>query len=66
MTIKQLQRVILLSIKGQFMKESNTLADNVVIKQLQMVILLSIKEQFMKESNTLADNVANSLHKRDV
>ena len=39
------------------MKESNTLADNVVIRHLQREILLNIKGVCMKESNSLADNV---------
>ena len=54
-----LESVVLLSINGLCMKESNTLADNVAIKHHQRVILLSIKGLCMKESNTLADTVAN-------
>ena len=48
------------------MKESNTLADNVVIRQLQREVLLSIKGLCMKESNTLADNVAISLLQKEI
>ena len=47
----------MLNIKGQYMKESNTLVVNVTIKQLQTRILLNIKGQYMKESSTLAGNV---------
>ena len=54
--INQLQREILLSIKGLCMKESNTLADNVVISLLQREILQSIKELCMKESNNSKEN----------
>ena len=38
-TIKQLQRPVLLNIKEQYMKESNTLAENANNKQLQGVVL---------------------------
>ena len=34
-TIKQIQREILISTKGQYMNASNTLAVNAVIEQLQ-------------------------------
>ena len=44
MVISQLQREVLLSIKGLCMKESDTLADNVVISQLQREILLATKK----------------------
>ena len=49
----QIQRGVLLSIKGLCMKDSKTLADNVVIRQLQREVLLSIKGLYMKESNSL-------------
>ena len=39
-----------MSIKGQCMKESNTLVDNVAIRQLQREILLGTKKLCMKES----------------
>ena len=55
--ISQLQKDILLSIKGLCMKESNTLLENVVISQLQKDILLNMKGVCMKESNIFADNV---------
>ena len=42
--------------KGQYMKESNTLADNANIKQNQKDILFGTKRQCMKESDTLAGN----------
>ena len=48
-TIKQLQRVVLLDTKGQYMKELNTLAGYATIKQRQRVILMNTKRQFMKE-----------------
>ena len=48
--IMQIQRGVLLSIKGLCMKDSKTLADNVVIRQLQReVLLISIKGLYMKE-----------------
>ena len=53
-TIKQVQRAILVSIKGQCMKESNILAGNATIKQAQKAPLLNMKGQYIKESNTLA------------
>ena len=46
---KLLQRDILLDIKGQYMKESNTNAGNAIIKQLQREVLLNTKGQYMKE-----------------
>ena len=42
--------------KGQYMKESNTLAGIAIIKLLQREVLLDIQGQYMKESNTLAGN----------
>ena len=54
---KQLQREILLSTQGKYMKESNILAGNATINQQQGNILLNTKEQFMKKLNTLAGNV---------
>ena len=39
--------------KGEYMKESNTLAGNAPIKQVQRDILMNIKGQSMKELNTL-------------
>ena len=55
--IRQLQRGVLLSIKGLCMKESNTLVDNATTRQLKKDMLLVIKGLCMKESNTLVDNV---------
>ena len=55
--IRQLQREILLSIKGLCMKVSNTLVGIVVIRQVQREILLSIKGLCMKVSHTLVDIV---------
>ena len=49
----QLQRDILLDTKGQYTKESNTLAGNMIIKQAQMEILPDTNWQYMKEWNTL-------------
>ena len=51
----------LLNTKGQYMKESNTLAGNAIIKQLQRKVLPNTKGQYIKESNTLAGNVENNL-----
>ena len=51
--MKQLQREISSHIKGQHMKESNTLVSNAPIKQVQRHILMNIKGQSMKELNTL-------------
>ena len=51
--IMQIQRGVLLSIKGLCMKDSKTLADNVVIRQLQREVSLSIKGLYTKESNSL-------------
>ena len=42
-TIKQVERVILLYIKGQYMKDSNTPAGNATIKQVQSDVLLNTK-----------------------
>ena len=50
----------MLSTKGQYIKESNTLVGNVTIKQLQREALLNTKGQYMRESNTLAVNVVNN------
>ena len=50
--IKQLIKDISLNTKGQYMKETNTLAPNVTIKELQKEIWVNTKEQYMKESNT--------------
>ena len=57
-TIKQLQSLILLNTKEQYMKKSNSLAGNAPIKQLQSLLLLNTKEQYMKEWNILAIIVA--------
>ena len=47
--IEHLQSHILLNIKGQYMKESNTLAVNVVNIFLRREVLIDIKGQYMKE-----------------
>ena len=47
-----LRRAILLSIKGKYMKELNTLAGNVANNFLRREILLNIKGQYMNESCT--------------
>ena len=52
--IKQLQSPVLLSIKGQYMKDSNTLAGNATIKRHPKEILLNTKGQYKKVSNTHA------------
>ena len=50
----------MLNIKGQFIKESNTLAGNVANNFLKRELLLSTKGQYMKESNTLPGNMVNN------
>ena len=47
---------MLLNMKEQFIKESNSLAANAAIKQHERDFSLSIKGQFMMKSNTLAGN----------
>ena len=54
--IKEHLRRILLSTKGQYMRESNTHADYATIKQQEREIFTYTKKQYMKESNTLAVN----------
>ena len=58
-TIRQLQRVILLNTKisSWIHKVHEVLAENVTIRQLQRVILLDTKHQFIKRWITLAGNV---------
>ena len=51
-TIKQLQRKILLNIKGLYMRKLNYPAGNATIKQQQK----DIKLQYMKGSNIHLDN----------
>ena len=53
-TIKQIQRGILLNKKGQYMKDSNTLAGNATIKRHPKEILLNTKGQYTKASNNHA------------
>ena len=53
-TIKQIQRGILLNKKGQYMKDSNTLAGNATIKRHPKEILLNTKGQYKRVSNTNA------------
>ena len=57
MVISQLQREVLLSIKGLYMKVTTTLADSVVKSLNQINLLMNIKGLCMKEINTLPDNV---------
>ena len=63
-TTKQHLKVILLSTKGKYMKESNTLSCNATIKQQQEEVLLNTKGQYMKESNTLAGNAGKNALKK--
>ena len=58
-TMQQIRSHILINIREQYMKESNTLAVNANIKQLQGIILKNTIGEYMKESNTLADCAAN-------
>ena len=60
-TIKQLQKEILLSTKGQYIRESNILAINATIKQLEREVLQDTKGQFMKDSKFITDIVTNNL-----
>ena len=57
---------ILLDTKGQYMKESDTLAGNAIIKQQQRDILLNTKGQCMKESCILAANATIKQHQKDI
>ena len=61
-----LGRTVLLSITGQYMKESDILVVNANIKQLQEVVLLNTTGEHMKESDTLADTVANISLRREI
>ena len=54
--INLLQRKVLFNTKGQYMKESNTIAPNVTNN---LFFLFNTKRQYMKESNTLVDSVGN-------
>ena len=55
-SIKPLQKKILLRITGKNLKESNTLADSAANISLRRDIWQHIKEEYMKESDTLAVN----------
>ena len=66
MTIRQLQKAILLNTEGQYMKYSNTLAEYVTIKQLKRDIWLNTKGQYIKESNILAGNAINNFLGREI
>ena len=59
MTNNLLKRGILLNTKGQYMKESNTLAGNAGNNLLKRVILVNTKRQYIKVSN----NVVGKSHK---
>ena len=54
-TIKQQQMQIWLNIKGEYTKESNILAGNVVNNFLRRELGLDTKGQHMKESNIYAE-----------
>ena len=60
---KQPKRIILLKIKGEYMKESNTCKGNTPDSFLKRDIWMSTKGQYMKESNTL---VVNNYFKRKI
>ena len=55
--IRQLQNLVWLKTKGQYMRESNTLGGNATISS---PILLYTKGQYMKEQNTLDDSIENN------
>ena len=61
-----LRRVISPNIKGQYMKESNTLAGNGVKNFLRREMLRNTKGQYMKESDTLVGNAANNFQWREL
>ena len=50
----------LLNTKGQYMKKSSTLVNNVAKNFLQKKMLCDTNGQYMKESNTLAVNAVNN------
>ena len=52
--------LIWFNIKGQYMRESNILAENATMKLPQRQIWLNTKGEYMKESNILAGNVVNN------
>ena len=54
--IKLLQSHGLLNIKGQYMRDSDTLAGNADNNFLERIVLLNTKGKYMKESNTPAGN----------
>ena len=56
----------MLSIKGQYMKESNILVCNATIKQQQKEVSLSTKGQYMKESNILVGNATIKQLKKEI
>ena len=57
--------LILFNIKGQYMRESNILAENATIKLPQRQIWLDTEEEYMKESNIPAGNTENSFQERE-
>ena len=65
-TIKQQQKGILLTTKGWYMKESDSLVCNATIKQHQKGILQCTKGWYMKESNSLADNATIKHHQKEI
>ena len=65
-TIKQHQKEILLDTKGQYMKESNTLASYVANTFRRREIWIHTKGQYIKESNTFADNAKNISLQKEV
>ena len=48
-TIKQHQKGILLDTKGQYMKESNTLADNATNNLIGRVVQLNTKGHYIRD-----------------
>ena len=58
--------VAIKQLEIQYMKESNSLADNAIIKQHQKEVLLNTKGQYIKKSNTLACNAGNNSLKMEL
>ena len=54
----------MLNTREEYMKESNTLADNATRNLHARHILLNTKEQYMMESNTLAVHATRNLQIR--
>ena len=65
-TTKQNLKVILLSTKGKYMKESNTLVGNVENISHQKEMFPNIIREYMKESNIHVGNVEDNSHRKEM